>query len=512
MMRESGPTQWSGWSEWIWNEQYQRYYRQRQNNDGHVDFEWEDTGARTNAEQTPRESDLDSLAQTFQETHLQSPSSTANYDHSTAEYTIASGSSKHRSKTSSKGKSKASKSSSSRSKGKAPAAHYDDEDTEQAWQGISSRRPASDAQPQHYYDHATQQYYEYPQAPRQPDAGGHDAPVDEETLHDTSSRQSRPDEHPQHYYDPATRQYYDYPPTSRQPPTPAYPDTASGTQQYYDYPRSSRQSAASTYSETAPPSNPTAGQYSEDYDEEEDPMVAAAIKDSRRYNYGASTPGESSTTAYGYDDYEDEGPPTPKAGMSDSHISATGGQMEELDPRYRVEPSHKFQPGEIFKVLWSEPQGSGNEGTPSISERFEVRDRFGGRIFVGFRRFIVIANDQGHCTCVPILTYGGKACNKRGIKPEKHGIVYEKGHRARLLAGEPKLGFAPVKIQMSGDGEKLSKESRVNYSKLVTVEHNVKVLFVGRIVAADWDIVSEAVNRCWEDKIHHSRKHFDRFG
>jgi hypothetical protein len=46
-------------------------------------------------------------------------------------------------------------------------------------------------------------------------------------------------------------------------------------------------------------SDPAAGQYPTDYDEEEDPMVAAAIKDSRRYNYSASTPGESSSTAYG---------------------------------------------------------------------------------------------------------------------------------------------------------------------------------------------------------------------
>lgn len=32
-------------------------------------------------------------------------------------------------------------------------------------------------------------------------------------------------------------------------------------------------------------------------------------------------------------DYEDEGPPTPKAGISGSHISATPGSEEVLDPR-----------------------------------------------------------------------------------------------------------------------------------------------------------------------------------
>ncbi|KAI5461596.1 hypothetical protein BGZ63DRAFT_238538 [Mariannaea sp. PMI_226] len=233
-------------------------------------------------------------------------------------------------------------------------------------------------------------------------------------------------------------------------------------------------------------------------------MLEAAIAASRSYEYGHHTAGESSNSAYGVYEYEDGGPTTPHA-SSDTHILATETEAEELDPRYRVEPPHRFQPGEIFKVLWPESQDDVTERAPSISDRIEVRDRFGGRIFMRFRRFIVIANDHGHCTCVPILTYGGKGCTKRGTKPEKHGIIYEKGYKARLLPGEPRLGFPPVKIHLTEEGEKLSKESRVNYSKLVTVEHNVKVLFIGRIETAQWDTVSEAVDRCWEQKVRRKR-------
>ena len=94
------------------------------------------------------------------------------------------------------------------------------------------------------------------------------------------------------------------------------------------------------------------------------------------------------------------------------------------------------------------------------------------------------------------------------MKPEKHGIIYERGHKARLLSTEPKLGFPPVKVDIHMEGEKLAKESRVNYSKLVTIEHNIKVFFIGSVTASDWELVSEAVNRCWEEKIHHKRKHF----
>jgi hypothetical protein len=112
----------------------------------------------------------------------------------------------------------------------------------------------------------------------------------------------------------------------------------------------------------------------------------------------------------------------------------------------------------------------------------------------------VIANDQGHCTCVPILTYNGKGCKKRGLKPQKHGIIHVQGQKARTLSDEPELGFPPVRMKMTASAETLLKESRVNYSKLVTVEHNVKVYFIGRIISKDWPKVCDAVDQCWYEK------------
>ncbi|KAL7899050.1 hypothetical protein HDV63DRAFT_411303 [Trichoderma sp. SZMC 28014] len=253
--------------------------------------------------------------------------------------------------------------------------------------------------------------------------------------------------------------------------------------------------------------------YSPDQDPE-DEELADTIAASQQYNYDEyANAGASSSTAYApYDEEEEEeGPPTPRAQSSAGsyHIAATALQEppEELDPRYQVEPSVRFQPGEIFKVHWSEPQGASSDGAPSVSGKHEIQNRFGTKFFVGFRRFIVIANDQGHCTCVPILTYGGKGCKKKGVKADKHGIIYERGGKPRLLDKEPKLGFPPVRVDMKQEGEKLSKESRVNYSKLVTVEHNVKVFFIGSIVYNDWELVSDAVNHCWNKKNHQKQRH-----
>ncbi|PHH49194.1 hypothetical protein CFIMG_006741RA [Ceratocystis fimbriata CBS 114723] len=179
---------------------------------------------------------------------------------------------------------------------------------------------------------------------------------------------------------------------------------------------------------------------------------------------------------------------------------------EVLDPRYQVHKSTNFQPGEVFKVLWSEPVGkSVATSSSTVSGTQTFVDSYGERFYVGFRRFIVVANDAGHCTCVPILTYGGRGCQKSGVKPDRHGIVVQCGKKAKPAAGEPTLGFPPIRVQIRAHGERLTRESRINYSKLVTVEHNVKVFFVGSILAEDADLLQDAVNQCWERKSFHRR-------
>lgn len=95
-----------------------------------------------------------------------------------------------------------------------------------------------------------------------------------------------------------------------------------------------------------------------------------------------------------------------------------------------------------------------------------------------------------------------QGCKKKGVKPNKHGIIYDSHSKSKPLEGEPKLGFKPIRLEIRAAGEKLARESRVNYSKLVTVEHNVKVFFIGSINARDFDdIVPNAVDKCWQDKI-----------
>jgi hypothetical protein len=83
----------------------------------------------------------------------------------------------------------------------------------------------------------------------------------------------------------------------------------------------------------------------------------------------------------------------------------------------------------------------------------------------------------------PILTYGHEGLTRHGVNPEDHAVVYSsKQQGPRILAGEERLiTKRPVRIDLDNPAHKLDPTSRLNYAKIYTVEHNVKVLFIGRV-------------------------------
>ena len=50
-----------------------------------------------------------------------------------------------------------------------------------------------------------------------------------------------------------------------------------------------------------------------------------------------------------------------------------------------------------------------------------------------------------------------------------------------MLEGEAELRLRPIRVIPKTPRDKLEKQSRINYAKIYTVEHNVKVLFIGHV-------------------------------
>jgi hypothetical protein len=85
----------------------------------------------------------------------------------------------------------------------------------------------------------------------------------------------------------------------------------------------------------------------------------------------------------------------------------------------------------------------------------------------------------------PILTYGRQGTSKLGVKPEHHAILYTATNNTHKppseLPGEHMLPNTPIRIEPLTPRHILDSTSRLNYAKTYTVEHNVKVCFIGKV-------------------------------
>ena len=78
------------------------------------------------------------------------------------------------------------------------------------------------------------------------------------------------------------------------------------------------------------------------------------------------------------------------------------------------------------------------------------------------------------------MTYGYQGTNKPGVKAEYHAMIYTGREIPSPLPGEQLVKRA-VRMEPSSPEEILDPKSRVNYAKVYTIEHNIRVRFVGKI-------------------------------
>lgn len=67
-----------------------------------------------------------------------------------------------------------------------------------------------------------------------------------------------------------------------------------------------------------------------------------------------------------------------------------------------------------------------------------------------------------------------------------HAIIYSGRDAPDRLANEPRMDKAPVAVDCTED-QKLHVASRINFARVTTVEHNVRVLKIGRIRPSSQD-------------------------
>lgn len=102
--------------------------------------------------------------------------------------------------------------------------------------------------------------------------------------------------------------------------------------------------------------------------------------------------------------------------------------------------------------------------------------------------------------CRPILTYGGQGIQKRGVEADDHAMTYTSDAPPIPQEGV-NLSNEPIRVIPKTPREKLIYNSLINYAKIYTVEHNVKVCFIGEIATSSMERFRADFGKTWGRKM-----------
>ncbi|KAK5719519.1 hypothetical protein LTR15_008043 [Elasticomyces elasticus] len=171
-------------------------------------------------------------------------------------------------------------------------------------------------------------------------------------------------------------------------------------------------------------------------------------------------------------------------------LYGTEGDQEQLFSTFRIRRHNFYIRGRVFRVLWAEPAGEGSADIESFVQNDQdvpndnsgfTRGRHGQSVYSKARRFVVIREGDYYCSVLPITSYGKQGVGKQGVKKSEHSIIYSHKPVPQPLPSErPERGEAGMRIhaiQVTPDvaTEKLDPLLRLDYGKVYTVHHNVKV-------------------------------------
>ena len=86
-----------------------------------------------------------------------------------------------------------------------------------------------------------------------------------------------------------------------------------------------------------------------------------------------------------------------------------------------------------------------------------------------------------------ITTYSGKGVSKNGVKKSEHAIIYT-GKEApsthpdeEPARGEEGMRKASIRVNLDHKTDKLDTMSRIDFGKVYTIQHNLKVRSLGKV-------------------------------
>ena len=81
----------------------------------------------------------------------------------------------------------------------------------------------------------------------------------------------------------------------------------------------------------------------------------------------------------------------------------------------------------------------------------------------------------------PILTYSKRGTTKAGVDPTTHAIIYTPDPGPGRLSEETGMTKKPIRVNPVTPSQTLDPLSRVNFARVYTVDHNVRIMPVGQV-------------------------------
>ncbi|KAK4561247.1 hypothetical protein LTR86_004564 [Recurvomyces mirabilis] len=162
---------------------------------------------------------------------------------------------------------------------------------------------------------------------------------------------------------------------------------------------------------------------------------------------------------------------------------------ERLFSTFKRRQRQFFTVGRVFSVCWSEPASDtttintlvqNDRSDPGLSA-----NRFGESIFSKVRKFVIIREGKDYCSALPIVSYGGQGVAKPGVTKAEHGLIYTgctppPPQRAELATrGERGMRAQSIRVVPDRQEDRLDLMSRIDFAKVHTVHHNLKVAAFG---------------------------------
>ncbi|KAA8572081.1 hypothetical protein EYC84_002006 [Monilinia fructicola] len=215
----------------------------------------------------------------------------------------------------------------------------------------------------------------------------------------------------------------------------------------------------------------------------------------------------------------------PAGNMATSSIEATTHGYKE---HAGLEQNEFWKVGRVFMMVWTEParqstvpgNGAASNGSQLSRGSQYFSTYLGAWAYSEIRRFVVVRKNHGSSICCSIHTYSGQATLKPNLPAANlHTIIYTSPtcpDQHRLMVNgqcvEEQLTKDPIHVirEREDDEGHLNRLSRLNYSKVYTVEHHALVLNIGMVASSSMSSLlkdSRPPAPAGQSSSHHNKHH-----